>query len=146
MPYPRRRARQEQTPRLQRRPLTQIANLLPHIENHIPRMPILHRLPVINRPNPQRLRILDHLPRHQHRAYGTAAVEALAEAPLRRQQLHGARADVVGGRVAEDVVQRFGLGDIAAAFAYDKAEFGFVVGGAVLGAAGDVDCDWVGAR
>jgi hypothetical protein len=76
IPYPPPASPSKESPSLQRGPLTQITNLLPNIKDHIPGMPILHRLAIRNGLYGQRLQIGNDLWRNQHGPNGTARVQA----------------------------------------------------------------------
>ena len=59
--------------------------------------------------------------------HGRRAVEDLARHPLRRRELQVARREVVEQRVAGDVVDRVGLGNVLGAAADDERHLGLVV-------------------
>ena len=73
------------------------------------------------------LRIAELVGRHEHRPHRAERVERLAAHPLSVAELEVAGGDVVDARVAEDVVERVGFGDVPGRPADHDPELGFVV-------------------
>ena len=82
-------------------------------EEHVGRRRPLHDLAVHEALDPQRLRVGHLVGSDQRRAHRAERVERLAAGPLAVAELEVPGGDVVEAGVAEDVVERLGLGDPA---------------------------------
>ena len=94
---------------------------------------LLHLLAVERQRDPDRVVRPGLVGRDQRRPAGGGAVEDLAGHPLRGGELQVAGGEVVEQRVAGDVVERVGLGDVLGAPADDEGDLGLVVDLAAVG-------------
>lgn len=131
-PHPGRRARDNQRARGQRGALREKADELGDREDQIVRPAVLEDLSVLEAADVQRGWVGDQGRRHEGGPNGTGAVEALGEAPLGLCELARPAGDVVARRVAEDIGQGVGFGDVLGGLAQDDGEFGLVVAAVVL--------------
>lgn len=103
---------------------------MPHAEQHVRRIRILHDFPISSGRDPQGLEIRQGPCRQDARSDGAEAVETFRVAGLATGgagSLPVAGRDVVADREAEDVVEGVLLGDVERRPRGDKAELVFVV-------------------
>jgi len=132
-PHTTRRARHDQTTRLQRLPRAEKRHQLLHPKAQIRRVSILPQLPVHINLHVQPAAVAQQLGGGDAGPERGVLVEGLGEGPLRHHarlillHLPVARGDVVAADVAGDKVQRFVLGDVLAVLADDDRQLALVV-------------------
>ena len=99
------------------------------IENHVVRIPVLHRLAVENRAYAERVGIWNFIRRDETWAERGEGVEGFSTTPLAAPEilLPIAGADIIRAGVAEDIFESAGAGGVLAFFPDDDGELAFVV-------------------
>src|SRR3990167_4553118 len=95
-------AGEDEVARLQGHGLTQVLDLVPHVENQVARVGVLADLAVHQAADRERVGVRNLVGGGDPGAEGRVAVEGLAHDPLRRAVLPGALGGVVAAAVAED--------------------------------------------
>ena len=124
---PGRRAGHDHVARFERERPRRVGDDLGHAEDHVAGVPVLERLARHGGAHAEGLWVGDLVARHQPRTERAERVEALAADPLAIAELEVARGDVVAAGVAEHVVERGCLGDLARPAPDDDSQLRLVV-------------------
>ena len=127
--HTRRRAREDQVPRLQCENLRQISQDLADREDHLPRIAVLHRLPIEPQLYGQLVRIRDFVLRDQVRSGRSKRIERLADHPLLAVlfQLPVASGDIMPDGIAGNIIQAVVGPNVSAASAHYNDQLGLVI-------------------
>ena len=100
-----------------------------HVENHVVRIPVLHRFAVQDRADAERIRIRNLVGRHKDRPERTERVERLAATPLTAAELRlpVTGTHIIRTRVPEHVVEGVFLRHIFTRLPDDDGQFALVV-------------------
>src|SRR5579871_2931760 len=134
-PNPRRGSCGDAVARLERKDMAQVCDLLGDVEDHIPRVAVLHELVVDRARDAQVMRVCHEFSRRYSRTHWSETLETLTEHPVESKRavpvaarLTIPRRDIVEYCVTRDVVHRLGSRNITRRPADDGDELGLPVG------------------